>query len=116
MAELALPGRGEILAPSPSGARQVKRARQRAVSAGSSGPHFTATEWLELVLACGLRGLRCGHLDDLTVDHVVPLALGGSNLIENIQPLCSECNGIKGCGVDDYRPGQGVLSGAPAHD
>ena len=48
--------------------------------------------------------MRCGSTDeDLTVDHIVPLALGGSNTIDNIQPLCSACNGIKGCETTDYR-------------
>jgi 5-methylcytosine-specific restriction endonuclease McrA len=101
-------GRGEILAPSPY-ARQVKRAKQRAATAGYGGPHFTATQWRELVEACGGRCLRCGSSGDLTVDHIVPLSLGGANTIENVQPLCSACNGIKGCEVIDCRPGRGIL-------
>ena len=51
------------------------------------------------------RCLRCGRGDvQLTPDHVVPLSLGGNNLISNIQPLCGSCNSwnIK---VLDYRPG-----------
>jgi len=73
----------------------VSRAKYRAKQAGFTGPHFTATEWLALVEASGGRCLRCGGAEDLTVDHIVPLALGGSNLISNIQPLCATCNGIK---------------------
>jgi 5-methylcytosine-specific restriction endonuclease McrA len=104
-------GRGEILAPLPCDRepRQVKRAKQRAGAHGYRGPHFTATQWRELVEACGGRCLRCGVVEDLTVDHIVPLALGGSNAIENIQPLCHDCNGIKGCETTDYRPGRGIL-------
>ena len=49
--------------------------------------------------------LRCGAKDVLlTPDHVVPLSLGGSNLISNMQPLCGRCNSWKNVKVVDYRP------------
>ena len=38
----------------------------------------------------------CGKQVGLTVDHVVPLASGGSNSIENIVPACLSCNCSKG--------------------
>jgi 5-methylcytosine-specific restriction endonuclease McrA len=72
----------------------VKRAKQRAAAAGYKGPHFTGAEWLALVEACGGACLACGVVEDLTVDHIVPLSLGGSNAIGNIQPLCAACPGI----------------------
>lgn len=77
---------------------QVRRARKRAAS-GS----FTLAEWLELCEFCGYRCLACGKQTRLTVDHVFPLAAGGTNDIGNIQPLCAHCNSKKGTQIIDYR-------------
>ena len=38
----------------------------------------------------------CGSRKKLTIDHIKPLALGGSNELSNLQYLCSRCNSKKG--------------------
>lgn len=38
----------------------------------------------------------CGIPWDIHVDHIHPVALGGGPEPENLQPLCSACNYIKG--------------------
>lgn len=35
-------------------------------------------------------------IKDLTVDHIMPVSLGGTNDISNLQPLCMPCNRLKG--------------------
>lgn len=39
---------------------------------------------------------NCGSHRDLTVDHIVPLAKGGTNDMFNLQTLCGTCNSSKG--------------------
>lgn len=47
--------------------------------------------------------LRCGSAEDLTLDHIVSLADGGSNRDDNLQTLCLPCNQAKGTHALSYR-------------
>ena len=41
----------------------------------------------------------CGQVilgTDITVEHIIPLSIGGSNAIENLVLACHKCNGEKG--------------------
>jgi HNH endonuclease len=44
----------------------------------------------------GFRCAHCGSSDDLAIDHVVALAVGGTNDLSNLQLLCGPCNSRKG--------------------
>ena len=79
---------------------QARWARRR-----SNGGSFTIRQWFELCAKYGWRCLACRRMGvKLTVDHVVPVSLGGSSDISNIQPLCMTCNVRKGVKIIDYRP------------
>lgn len=46
------------------------------------------------VLASG-RCAKCGSTEQLQVDHIIPIVLGGSCHESNLQPLCAPCNRSK---------------------
>ena len=82
----------------------VQLARHRARKLNAEGD-FTSEEFEALCEQHGNVCFRCGDGDVLlTPDHVIPLSVGGSNRITNIQPLCGSCNSWKNIKVVDYRP------------
>jgi 5-methylcytosine-specific restriction endonuclease McrA len=70
----------------------------------------TTEEWLALVEACGNKCVCCGtpaadlNGGSLCKDHITPIYSGGSDGLENIQPMCRNCNSSKGSDAHDYRP------------
>jgi 5-methylcytosine-specific restriction endonuclease McrA len=79
--------------------KQKREGRHRRRAGGS----HTAAEWAGLRRKYAFTCLRCGRREPeihLTRDHIDPR---GTNYIENIQPLCDECNGAKGDQNIDYR-------------
>lgn len=79
----------------------VSRAR-RLAEGRAKGRHSKA-QWAAMLTICGGRCARCGGADAVK-DHIEPLYQGGSDAIENLQPLCMSCNSAKGPEVKDYRP------------
>jgi 5-methylcytosine-specific restriction endonuclease McrA len=83
----------------------AKSNRRRAKEHAAPGSH-TIAEWQEVKARYHYTCLCCGRVEpeiELTRDHVVSLDAGGSDSIDNIQPLCRSCNGAKGARVIDYR-------------
>ena len=84
-------------------ARRIFRMKQ------NGGAH-TRVEWLALCALYNHRCLCCRRKRPLTKDHVIPVVFGGSDDIDNLQPLCQSCNSRKHTEIIDYRPPHKRLS------
>lgn len=83
--------------------RQSEARRQRLHAARALATH-TPEEWAALVEYCGGQCVRCGSDGPVQKDHIRPLYRGGSDGIENLQPLCRPCNCSKTGDETDHRP------------
>lgn len=84
---------------------QARITRRKALIFNSDGTH-TYTEWLKLNELCGNKCLhpeksKCDGV--ITKDHIIPLSEGGTDNIDNLQPLCFSHNSSKGVKIIDYR-------------
>ena len=77
----------------------IRRARLAEV-----GGDLTVDEWEAILDFYGHKCLCCGRDDvKMTIDHVLPISLGGSHTADNVQPLCGPCNSRKKDKHIDYR-------------
>lgn len=80
--------------------------RKRKMRKQNAEGFHTNAEWEALKAKHNHACLRCGKQEptiSLTRDHVKPLILGGTDYIDNIQPLCHSCNSQKNDTEIDYR-------------
>ncbi len=83
--------------PVPPIDRRVREARRRARKAGAGGSYTKA----DVHALMSLQGGKCAYCrktirQEYTVDHIVPLRLGGSSDPNNLQLVCRLCNSSKG--------------------
>jgi 5-methylcytosine-specific restriction endonuclease McrA len=93
-------GSGKTSVPQKSSEKERRRLREE-----QADGQYTEQEWSDLKVKYSNCCLRCGSTEkQIVADHIQPMYRGGSNGIENIQPLCWECNLWKGLKIIDFRP------------
>lgn len=71
----------------------------RTVRGAIKRKNLSTTACLAVFAKDGYQCVRCGTGEELTVDHIHPVALGGGDEPENLQTLCKRCNSRKGTKV-----------------
>lgn len=86
--------------PNDDDRKRVRRARIK-----RQGGYHSVGEWENLKAQYNWTCPSCHRQEPeikLTRDHIIPILRGGSDNIENIQPLCIFCNSYKGTSTIKY--------------
>lgn len=75
------------------------RLRSARLSQARQLDKHTKREWAAMLILFP-NCVRCGSQGELQKDHIVPIHAGGSDGIDNLQPLCPSCNHGKSNGED----------------
>jgi hypothetical protein len=83
--------------------RRLERAHAALAGEAAPGPRRREPLVREVRLAVwerdGGRCVACGSDFELQFDHVIPVALGGADTVENLQVMCAPCNQRKGAAI-----------------
>lgn len=78
--------------------------QNRRARISKNGGNITAQDWYNILEQSGHKCLKCGSIEKLTLDHIIPIAKNGRNDKNNAQVLCKSCNSSKHTKIIDYRP------------
>jgi hypothetical protein len=84
---------------SANGATKGHAARNNNKRASKLGIEGTISkeEWFAIIESQDHKCLTCGKIPlKLTMDHIIPISKGGTNMKDNVQALCYPCNYEKG--------------------
>ncbi|MCK9302986.1 MAG: DUF4373 domain-containing protein [Bacteroidales bacterium] len=78
------------------------RRRERRRAARARGRH-TKRQWVQMLQFFGNKCIYCGATENIVKSRVIPHCRGGSDSINNIQPLCLKCSKRISNDGSDYR-------------
>lgn len=87
--------------------RDLLAIRRHVARANKYGVENTLTleEWLTIKNKYNNKCLCCSiEKPIIIIDHILPVSKGGTNTLDNIQPLCESCNKKKKDKYIDFRP------------
>lgn len=70
---------------------KLKAAERRAKLGGP----IPVKEWNEKLIRLNFQCVYCCSKENIQIDHIKPVSKGGTNHIDNLQPLCRACNARK---------------------
>lgn len=80
----------------------ISRSNQKSKKKGYSGV-LSMKEWEFILNLTKFMCIACEENKADSIDHVLPLSNGGTNTVDNIQPMCLKCNLKKGARHVDFR-------------
>ncbi len=82
--------------PDRARAASLKASKLRLMRIKQAPGNFTPELWQQRSQMLGSACWYCNEAKGVTIEHVIPLARGGTNFIANLRPTCKRCNDIKG--------------------
>lgn len=74
---------------------------QRRSAVGQTLMPMSKSQWAQRIALFGGKCAYCQEKRRLTVDHVLPIFLGGDHSARNVVPACGSCNSSKGAQLVD---------------
>jgi 5-methylcytosine-specific restriction endonuclease McrA len=72
--------------------RHIREQYEKALTRGQMFGVFSASEWGKRLQQYEGACVYCGAKEQIEIEHVIPLGIGGSQLIANVYPACHPCN------------------------
>ncbi|MGL6340322.1 MAG: HNH endonuclease [Waterburya sp.] len=86
--------REAIIASSPK-PKRAKKIKPKAIISQKNSRHIPKAIRVDVLRRDNYRCVFCGvsaKKAELQIDHIIPFSQGGSNTMDNLQTLCSDCN------------------------